>query len=310
MMKNMKKFISLLLIIILGVGGFGAYQANQTLNIFQKYSLNKKPLTQKSPDTLSAKLSNHQTINILLLGVDTGALKRHFAGRSDTIMILSMNTHTNKSVLMSVPRDMGVIMPGQAQAGEAKLNTAYELGGPQAIAKCVQQKVKVPLDGYAIINMGGLTDMLKAVGGVYVKSNLTFEQDWYHFKKGHIYHLHGNKALAYIRARHTDPLGDYGRQIRQRQVLKALVKKLTHSTLLLKPQVAKQIAKHVKTDITKPDAIKLALHYRKSLSAMHGYHVQGQSQDVYNTNYGLMEIEHVDPNESRHVTKIIQKNMY
>lgn len=306
----MKKLIHLLLIISLGVGGFGAYQAYQTLNIFQKYSLNKKPLTKKSPDTLSAKLSNKQTVNILLLGVDTGALKRHFPGRSDTIMILSMNPHTNKSILMSVPRDMGAIMPGQSQVGEAKLNTAYELGGPQAIAKCVQQKVRVPLDGYAIINMGGLEDMLKAVGGVYVKSNLTFEQDWYNFKKGHIYHLHGKKALAYIRARHTDPLGDYGRQIRQRQVLKALVRKLTHSTILLKPQVAKNIAKHVKTDITKTDTIKLALHYRKSLSAMHGCHVQGQSKEVYNMNYGLMEIEHVGPNESRHVTKIIKKNMY
>lgn len=97
--------------------------------------MNKKPLTKKSSDTLSTKLSNKQTVNILLLGVDTGALKRHFVGRSDTIMILSMTPHTNKSILMSVPRDMGTIMPGQSQAGEVKLNTAYEIGGPVTYAK-------------------------------------------------------------------------------------------------------------------------------------------------------------------------------
>lgn len=304
----MKCFLRICALLIVLIGGFGIYKANQTLNIFDKYTLNKKPIHKNSVINTNNKIKNKESINLLLLGVDNGALKRHFAGRSDTIMILSLNPKTHKSSLTSVPRDMGAVMPRQAQSGPAKLNTAYILGGPQAIAKCVKQKVKVPLDGYVIINMGGMEDLLKAVHGVHVKSNLTFTQDWYHFKKGHYYHLHGKKALAYIRERHEDPLGDYGRQIRQRQIFKAIVHKLTHSTVLLKKKNAKLIAKHMQSDLNKNDLLHLGLSYRKCLNHIKMSHVQGHSQMVNNPNYGLMEIEQVSSAESKHVTKMINKN--
>ena len=305
----MKFFIKLLIGVFLAGAGYGVYRVNNTVKIFNKYSLNKKPLTKTSRQKLHKKIENKQSVNFLLLGVDDGALKRHEKGRSDTIMILSLNPKTKKSELVSIPRDMGAVMPGQANVGEAKVNTAYLLGGPHAMAKCVKQHFDVPIDGYAVINMGGLEALLKAVGGVRVKSDLTFTQDWYHFKKGHYYKLHGKKALAYIRERHEDPRGDYGRQVRQRQVLKAIVKKLTHSTVLLDQAKAKKIAKHVHTDLTKQDFIKLGLNYRDCLSNMHDTHAQGYSKDVYNMNYGLMEIEEMTPKENKRITKIIKRNM-
>lgn len=304
----MKRFIRFCAILLIGVAGFGIYKANNTLNIFNKYALNKKPLSKNDVVKTNSKIKNKQTINLLLLGVDNGALKRHFKGRSDTIMIFSINPKTKKSLLISIPRDMGAYMPGQRQAGLAKLNTAYMLNGPQGIANGIKQKIKVPLDGYVTINMGGMEDLLKAVHGVHVKSNLTFTQDWYHFKKGHTYHLHGKKALAYIRERHQDPLGDYGRQIRQKQVLKAITKKLTHSTVLLNQKKAKLIAKHIHSDLTKNDLLHLGLSYRQSLNHIKTDHLQGHSQDVYNANYGLMEIEDINQKEAKRVINLINKN--
>lgn len=237
----------------------------------------------------------------MLFGVDTGALKRHFKGRSDTIMLLSINHKTNKSLLISIPRDMAAIMPHQELNGYAKLNTAYVLGGPQMMSRIISKKFDVPIDGYAVINMGGLEGLLKAVNGVYVKSNLTFTQDWYHFEKGHYYHLHGKKALAYIRERHEDPLGDYGRQIRQRQVLKAVLHKLFKSSALLDYNVVNNVSKNVKSDLHKHDIMPLFIHYSKALKHMSTDHVQGQSLMINNLNYGQMEVENVPKKEQNRI---------
>lgn len=305
----MKKFIQYIFIALLLVGGFGYVHINRELNIINKNSLHCKPLTKTSNKTLAYKLKHKQSVNLLLFGVDTGALNRHFKGRSDTIMLLSLNPKTNKSLLISIPRDTASYMPNQKQAGLAKLNTAYILGGPQMMAQVIQKQFNVPLDGYAVINMGGLEGLLKAVHGVRVKSNLTFSQDWYDFKKGHYYHLHGKKALAYIRARHSDPLGDYGRQIRQRQVLKALTKKLMKPKVLLNTKVVRNVSKNVKSDITKKDLITLGLYYSKSLKHMATDHAQGYAKDVYNMNYGLMEVEKMSKKERNRVTNKIKNHM-
>ena len=305
----MKRFFGILLVLLALMGGLGYYHINKELEIVNKNSLNDKPLSRVSKKDLKYKLKHKQSVNFLLFGVDTGALKRHFKGRSDTIMLLSINPKTNKSLLISIPRDTASIMPGQTNAGLAKINTAYVLGGPQMMGDVIYKQFKVPLDGYAVINMGGLEGLLKAVGGVRVKSNLTFTQDWYHFKKGHYYHLHGKKALAYIRERHEDPLGDYGRQIRQRQVLKALTRKLVKPKVLLNTEIVKNVSKNVKSDIDKKDLITLLRFYLKTLKYMSTDHAQGEAKDVYNMNYGLMEVEKMPQKERDRITHKVQKHM-
>ena len=305
----MKRIIQIVFIMAALGAGAVYYQANQILNIVNRNSLHCKPIYKGSPEKLTEKVKAKKSVNFLLLGVDTGALNRHFKGRSDTIMLLSINPKTKKSLLISIPRDMGSVMPGQANAGLAKTNTAYELGGPQTMRKVLKQHYNIPIDGYAIVNMGGLEDLLAAVHGVRVKSNLTFTQDWYHFKKGHYYRLHGKKALAYIRERHEDPLGDYGRQIRQRQVLKALMKKIMKPKVLMNKKAINKITKHVKTDVTKKDVIPLGINYASALKHMKAGHAQGSSKDVWNLNYGLMEVENMSPQEDRRVTNLIKKNM-
>lgn len=305
----MKRFFGILLVLLALMGGLGYYHINKELEIVDKNSLNDKPLSRVSKKDLKYKLKHKQSVNFLLFGVDTGALKRRFKGRSDTIMLLSINPKTNKSLLISIPRDTASIMPGQTNAGLAKINTAYVLGGPQMMGDVIHKQFKVPLDGYAVINMGGLEGLLKAVGGVRVKSNLTFTQDWYHFKKGHYYHLHGKKALAYIRERHEDPLGDYGRQIRQRQVLKALTRKLVKPKVLLNTEIVKNVSKNVKSDIDKKELITLLRFYLKALKHMSTDHAQGEAKDVYNMNYGLMEVEKMPQKERDRITHKVQKHM-
>ena len=73
--------------------------------------------------------------------------------------------------------------------------------------------------------MAGFKDIVDAVGGVDVNNDLDFQYENIHFEKGNI-HLDGTKALHYSRMRYDDPRGDFGRQMRQRQVIQAVIKKV------------------------------------------------------------------------------------
>ena len=73
--------------------------------------------------------------------------------------------------------------------------------------------------------MAGFRDIVDAVGGVDVNNDLEFTSRDRHFAKGNI-HLNGETALKYTRMRYEDPRGDFGRQMRQRQVIQAVIKKV------------------------------------------------------------------------------------
>ncbi|MGI2747160.1 LCP family protein, partial [Bacillus cytotoxicus] len=81
-----------------------------------------------------------------------------------------------------------------------------------------------PINYYIEVNMEGFKDIVDAVDGVDVNNDLEFTQNKHHFAKGNI-HLTGDEALAYTRMRKADSRGDFGRQMRQRQVMQAVIKK-------------------------------------------------------------------------------------
>lgn len=92
----------------------------------------------------------------------------------------------------------------------------------------VSQLLNVPINYYATINMGGLKQIVNAVGGVTITSPLNVSFDHVTVTKGK-HHLNGTQALAYTRMRYQDPRGDYGRQLRQQQVMRAVLAKLAQN---------------------------------------------------------------------------------
>ena len=170
-------------------------------------------------------LEQKRPVSILLLGTDTGALGRDYKGRTDTMMIMTLNPKTKTTTIVSLPRDMKVNLPGYPQYSPAKINAAYTYGGVKESINTIQDHFNIPIDYYVLVNMGGLEKAINQVGGVDVKSPLTFDYEGAHFTKGETYHLNGSKALKFSRMRYDDPEGDYGRQQRQRLVITALLKK-------------------------------------------------------------------------------------
>lgn len=104
---------------------------------------------------LSKLLAAKKPINILLLGTDTGALGRSYKGRTDTIMMMSVNPQTKKTTIVSIPRDMEVTLPDYSDESPAKLNAAYTYGGVKETIKTLKEYYNVPIDGYVLVNMGG-----------------------------------------------------------------------------------------------------------------------------------------------------------
>ncbi len=154
-------------------------------------------------------------------------------GRTDTILLLHVPAGRGPSVLMSVPRDSYVAIPGH---GMNKINAAYAFGGPRLLADTLEKATGVQIDDYVEIGLGGFAGMVDALGGVQIcpKFDMKDRDAGLNIKKG-CQQADGATALGYARARHSDPRGDLGRVERQRELMAAIVTKASRPTTLINP---------------------------------------------------------------------------
>lgn len=153
--------------------------------------------------------------------------------RSDTIMLLHIPANGGRPLLISLPRDSYVPIPGH---GDNKINAAFSFGGPKLLAETVQNVTGLRIDHYMEIGFGGLVSVVDAVGGVRMclPHSLRDRAAGLHLKKG-CQTLDGAQALGYVRTRHQFASQDLQRIQDQRIFLAALLRKLTSPGTLLNP---------------------------------------------------------------------------
>ncbi len=157
--------------------------------------------------------------NYLLVGSDsregltTEQRKKYATGdaagnRTDTIMLVHVSESGGKPVMVSLPRDSYVPIPGH---GRDKINAAYSIGGPKLLTNTVEQSTGIHVDGYVEIGLGGFAAVVDSVGGVdvCVARDMKDKKAGIDLKKG-CQTLDGGNALGYVRSRYEDPLGDIG----------------------------------------------------------------------------------------------------
>jgi LCP family protein required for cell wall assembly len=156
--------------------------------------------------------------------------------RSDTIMLLHIPSNGGRSVLVSLPRDSYVQIPGY---GNNKINAAYSFGGPKLLVRTVEDNTGLRIDHYMGIGFGGLVNVVNAVGGVNmcVPHKVHDRASGLNLKAG-CQTLDGAQALAYVRDRHTFAQQDLQRVQDQRAFLRALLRKMTSPGTLLNPFAA------------------------------------------------------------------------
>ncbi|MCT3465860.1 LytR family transcriptional regulator [Lactobacillus delbrueckii subsp. bulgaricus] len=242
----------------------------------------------------SARIAAKKPISILVLGVDQGIEGRNDKGNSDTIILVTVNPTTKKATMTSIPRDTLTEILGETSSTSYymfKVNSAYQFGGSSGSVKTVSAMLNVPINYYVEVNMKALKGLVNVLGGVDVNVPFSFSYDWCDFKKGK-QHLDGRHAIAYARMRYDDPRGDYGRQLRQRQIIQAVVKKgLSVNGLVNYQKLLKVFAKYVKTNLTFGDMTSLAINYRSAASNISSGYIQGHDATISGTSLQIASTE-------------------
>lgn len=279
-LKIVSIVIGVILVIVLAIGGLFVYRNQDALN-----SLN----TNKT--SVSKKINQGKPFSILLLGADTGTDGRVDRGNSDTMMLLTLNPQKKTTVAYSIPRDSMAEMVSDKTKNVQKINAAYNIGLSTMAKKTVGSLLGVPVDYHVAINMAALQKTVDFVGGVTVKSPMKVSFDGITIQKG-THHLNGKEALTYARMRYQDPRGDYGRQIRQQQVLRAVVKKLETPKYMVKiPDLIKKLGTDINTDLTSSEIDKIILNYHGAAGNLDFNQLQGRNAWINESAYQILPTE-------------------
>lgn len=279
--KKIWRWILMIILIIFVVGGIVFARALH--NIHKSVDSMQRSANITKARDVKQVMKDGKPFSVLVLGTDTGALQRDRTGLTDSMMLVTINPKTKTTTMMSIPRDIMMAISGAENTFPQKLNAAFPIAGVGSAMMTLQNYLNVPIDFYVLANMGGLEKMIDQVGGVKVASPLTFTYtpeadttpETYKFVKGQeqfqyakdgknfksFATMNGNAALSFSRMRYDDPQGDYGRQLRQRLVLKAMLKKSASPSTLFNSKFMASISKNVETD----------MNYNEMLNAIKKY---------------------------------------
>ena len=302
--KSHKVRNSILLVILVLIVGVSAYAAHRYRSVKDSINSSFRASGIQKSRNVTQELKDKKPISILLLGTDTGEFNRTDRGRTDSMMVVTLNPQSNRTTLTSVPRDTAVTIPGYEGRAPSKINAAYAWGGTKTSIKTVQQALNVPIDFYALVNLKGLIEVVDKVGGITVTPTLSFSNLGYTFKKGVKTHMNGKKALAYVDMRYKDPQGDYGRQTRQRTVLMSIVHKTGSISSLLNEDFINSLSQQTQTDLTFDDLTTIAKDYRQATKNVKQTHLQGHGKDL-----GGQDMEVMHKKELQRVTNFIRSGL-
>lgn len=222
-------------------------------------------------------------VNIALFGIDTRKVG-DFTGKSDSMMILSVNKTHNKIRLVSVMRDSLVPYEHKGKKGYTKITELYALGGPELCVKTLNQIFGLDISEYATVNFFGMKDIIEAVGGIdaeitpdeidpksyrninsiiqEVCESLKIDPTPHYIHTTGPMHLNGIQGVSYARIRFGRNVwgsnNDFGRTERQRYVMQELFKKALAMDIASYPNLIKQLAPHVKTSLSNKELVSLA----------------------------------------------------
>ena len=202
--------------------------------------------------------------NVLLIGVDARDLDEPC--RSDSMIVATIDNNHKKVKLTSLFRDTLVDIPGH---GEAKLNSAYMLGGPELLMETVKETYNINIDKYIIINFWGFEAIVDYIGGIEVdvKDYQLEELNKYigestggndcPVEEAGIQTLNGKQALSYARIRYN--VGDeYERTDRQREVIFKVIEKLQNTKPSKYLGIMNTMLEYIRTNIDPLEALNMA----------------------------------------------------
>jgi len=320
----LKMLAALLLMLTIAASGYAGavfYKAQETMAKTQI----KFPGTKES-----SAFDGTPAESFLILGTDeTKASKaRNEPARSDVMVVAILNKKTNQLVLTSIPRDSLVdidytnydVPYGKTGLEQDKITHAHYFGsmdtsntynGIKLARETTENLLGIPINHVVKINFQGFVQLIDAMGGVDVDVRYAFKEQDSNRKAGTVtvekgmQHLTGEQALAYVRNRHDDPLGDIGRGQKQMQVIQAVAKEAASFSSLGKyRQVLDAVGDNVETNLGSNDYTRL-IDYGSALRNTMQYQLSGEG---YRGVTGKWEY-HLDANQLEQVKANLSKAM-
>lgn len=208
----------------------------------------------------SALMQSSSVKNILLLGVDRRNADE--SSRSDTMLLVSINSKTKKIILTSFMRDTYVYIPEKKR--NAKLNAACTWGGAQMVMDTIEYNFNIKIDHYMLVDFTMFEDIINGLGGIDVsitEKEAKYMRDAVHLtniQAGDSIHLNGKEALWYCRIRKLD--SDFMRTKRQRKVVTALIDQCKQTNPFSLYSLLGDIVSQIETDMSPAALTSLAMN--------------------------------------------------
>ncbi|MCP8615833.1 LCP family glycopolymer transferase [Salirhabdus salicampi] len=295
--KRLRFFFIFITILFIGVGGYAYHLYNEikrTVDVDIYKTVDSIELNPKKAE------EGKETLHILLMGVDE---RINDIGRTDTLILLSLNPNTDRMQLMSIPRDTRTEIVGKGI--QDKINHAYPLGiaaggteknGINMTIATVENFLDIELDYYIKMNMEGLPQLVDAVGGITVKNPISwvdsgYYKKGYHYKKGTIT-LDGEQSIGYVRMRKQDPEGDVGRNKRQRLVIQGIIDKgASLSSINHIDEILHTLGNNMSTNLSFREMKDLFTNYRNTRKHVDSYQISGRNENINGSWYVIVPEE-------------------
>ncbi|WP_019153875.1 polyisoprenyl-teichoic acid--peptidoglycan teichoic acid transferase TagU [Robertmurraya massiliosenegalensis] len=280
--------ITLLVLLI----GIGAYVFTIYKSLTNAVDTMHQPISREISDKRTDKVNfgNQEPFSALLLGVDQ---REGDKGRSDTIIVLTVNPELKSVKMLSIPRDTRTEIIGRGT--QDKINHAYAFGNEEMSMATVENFLDIPIDYYIKVNMEGFQDIVEAVGGITVNNAISFTQDGHQFKEGQL-DLNGKEALSFVRMRKNDPQGDFGRQERQRQVIRGVLNKgASFNSLTRFDDIFGALGKNVRTNMTFDEMMDIQKNYKEARHNIDQLQLKGKGDNINGIYYQIISDEEKQP---------------
>jgi polyisoprenyl-teichoic acid--peptidoglycan teichoic acid transferase len=219
-------------------------------------------------------------VSILVMGVDSRPGEPiDVEVRADSLSVVVLDRDDGSCRMLSIPRDTRFEMPGY---GYTKMNSALAVGGVPYQQLMVEDLLGIKIDHYGLIDFSGVEQLVDAIGRVVVVNEYEFWYDGISYAKGTLA-LDGHEALIYARYR-EGPDGEYGRQVRQQQVARALLSRAADLDVVTAiPDLLNTVEGHVRTDLGLTEMIDLGQEFRNSCTAdtLETALLDGEIHDAY-----------------------------
>jgi polyisoprenyl-teichoic acid--peptidoglycan teichoic acid transferase len=259
--RFLKVLLTLVLIIAIAGLGYAGYIAYTIKNVAQD-SYEELERGEKSELREEKVTLKSDPVTILLMGVDDYV--KNDKGRTDTLLLITLNPITKEVAILSIPRDTRAYIPDVER--KDKINAAYAYGDEQGTIEAVQELLDVPVDYYIKTGVQGFQDVVDELGGITVTVPFDFKQvdlknNYVYFKEGEM-ELDGREALAFVQMRKEDPRGDFGRNERQQEAIRAIADKaVSLNTLTKANRVIKTMGNNIQTNIQLNELLGLRTFY-------------------------------------------------